>query len=82
MEYCKLTWDDIDGIAIGYDPLLWQDRLQLEMNAILDRRKNSEPDKNDCRHSAREIMDKIISSNLVNRYSFFKDVNNVKKLVI
>ena len=81
MEYCKLTWDDIDGIAIGYDPLLWQDRLQLEMNAILDRRKNSEPDKNDCRHSAREIMDKIISSNLVNRYSFFKDVNNVKKLV-
>ena len=55
MEYCKLTWDDIDGIAIGYDPLLWQDRLQLEMNAILDRRKNSEPDKNDCRHSAREI---------------------------
>lgn len=39
LDYCRIKESDITGIAVGYDPMLWQERKETELLSIL--RKNT-----------------------------------------
>lgn len=80
LTYCNLTWNDIDAIVIGYEPSLWMNRLNLELLDIICPNINCSVDS--IRICGSEIVDKIIQTNIVGRYSFFRCQENVRKLII
>lgn len=75
LKFCNISKCDITGVAIGYDPALWGNRLQLEMEHVLKQCKTKN------RINAIKLMKKINECNLVNRYLFFKDNKNVEELL-
>ena len=77
--HCNLTWDDIDAIVIGYDPALWMDRLNLEILDIIQKCKNDTDINSIC---GSRLIDSIINTNIIDRYSFFRCQGNVRKLII
>jgi carbamoyltransferase len=74
LRYANLNEDKITGISVCYDPLLWKNRFNLEFKRIIG---------TSCDNDAEQIFNEILSSDLLNRYIFFKiDVSNVKNLII
>lgn len=82
LDYCDLEWEDVTNIAIGYDPHLWKERLNLELMAIIRKHSNLCCAKSDITFDAEAMMDKIVLSNLVDRYKFFKDDSNIDDLIL
>lgn len=82
LDYCDLEWEDVTNIAIGYDPHLWKERLNLELMAIIRKHSNLCCAKSDIAFDAEAMMDKIVLSNLVDRYKFFKDDSNIDDLIL
>lgn len=76
--HCNLTWDDIDAIVIGYDPALWMDRLNLEILDIIQKCKKDTDIDSIC---GSRLIDSIINTNIIDRYSFFRCQDNVRKLI-
>lgn len=81
IDFCCRNNLKIKDVVIGYDPALWMDRLNLELKRII--RNNSFYDelKNEEGYNAQKIISEIIQSDLINRFHFYSDINNVKKLV-
>jgi carbamoyltransferase len=80
LTYCNLTWDDIDAVVIGYEPALWMNRLNLELLDIINPFVSCVSNSIQIRGS--EIVEKIIRTNIVDRYTFFRSQENVRKLII
>ena len=76
LDYCGIDKNQISCITIGYNPELWMKRLQLELVDIIDKcQENQEVE-------SRKVMNRIIDSNLVDRYKFYSDYENVKNLIM
>ncbi len=76
LRLAKIQIQDIDKIAIPYEPSLWQERFGLEISDIITKSKltNGKVDES-------IILDEIKNANLVNRYDFFQDKEKVENLV-
>lgn len=76
LDYCGIDKNQISCITIGYNPKLWMKRLQLELVDIIDKcQENQEVE-------SRKVMNRIIDSNLVDRFKFYSDYENVKNLIM
>lgn len=75
LDYCGITKNQINCVTLGYNPDMWMQRLQLELDDIVS--------KNMSHHSieAKNVMERIIDSNLVERYKFYKNLDNVINLM-
>lgn len=78
-KYCGISWNDVTGIAVGYNPKLWMKRLDLELTKIIN--DNVVVDNTKFHYKTAAIMDRIIAANITNRYQFFDDEERVKQLL-
>lgn len=76
LDYCGIDKNQISCITIGYNPELWMKRLQLELDNIIDKYYENK------KVESKRIMNRIIDSNLVDRYKFYIDIENVKNLIV
>lgn len=76
LDYCGIDKNQISCITIGYNPELWMKRLQLELDNIIDTYYENK------KVESKRIMNRIIDSNLVDRYKFYIDIENVKNLIV
>lgn len=76
LKLAKIELENIDKIAVPYEPNLWKERFKLEVSKILSTSKN-----NKCIVDTSIILDEIEKSNIVNRYDFFSSQEKVKNLI-
>lgn len=75
MNYCKITEDDLECIAVGYDIDLWNNRFCLETKSIVNQFSHLS-DKN------YKIFDKMLESNLFDRFDFFNNKEKVDRYIL
>lgn len=75
LNIANLKISDINKIAIPYDPNLWGERLDLELDNIITASVNNEFINEEI------IVSKFKESNIINRYSFFNDKTKIEKLL-
>lgn len=80
LDYCNLGWRDITRISIGYEPGLWMRRLQLELSKIIQ--NNYQAGSIAYLYKSGNILDEIIKSNLVERYRFYRDKEQIRKFIL
>lgn len=75
LDYCRIKESDITGIAVGYDPMLWQERKETELLSIL--RKNTTTGNGSLVFDTNRVFNDLINSDLFHRYEFFSDRTQV-----
>lgn len=69
LDYCRIKESDITGIAVGYDPMLWQERKEAEVLSIL--KKNTTSCNDNITFNTNKVFNDLRDSDLIHRYEFF-----------
>ncbi len=77
LDFCGITWNDVTKIVIGYEPEKWMERCDLELEDIIVKNKSN----SDNLYNTKEILNRIIESNLIDRYKFFQSKGAINALI-